>query len=411
MWASSPLVADTPQDLANKAEQLIRGGDKEGAFAILLEAERAGPASPQSEDRIGFLYAVLGRGPEAVRHFEKSIALDTSYAAGHYHLGVALWQANDHEHGVQELEAAAKLAPNVFDYRYRLGSAYLLLGKPDEAAAELKQAVGLDGTKIAAWQDLGRALQGTGDLAGAVDANEHALAFDPANDSLRDNYAYLLIETRRAEQGIEESRKVLAHNPADLSALMNIGYARLMTGAFDAAEQAYRQAVAADGQSAVAHYDLGIALKMRDQLEAAQTEFKEAIRLEPRLAEAHYSLGIADWQLGDFAGMSEQMRAALGIRPEYAEAHYMLGIALKQGRDLDGATVELKEAIRLDPSTPGPYNTLGQILRIKGDKTVSDQMFATGARLKREKESQLANTLDQGMRGGSVMKPLGGGPQ
>jgi len=382
-----------------------------GALATLSEAENAAPASAESEDRIGFLFAVLGRGADAVRHFEKSIALDGSYAAGHYHLGVALWQANDREHSLTELQAAAKLAPNVFDYRYRLGSALLQVGDLDEAAMELRQAIGLDVMKPGAWQDLGRALEAKGDLAGAVDATEHALALDASNDVLRNSYAYLLIETRRAQQGIAESQKVLAHNPADVSAMLNIGYAHLMTGEFDLAEQAYRQAVGADGKSAVAHYDLGIALKMRDQLEAAQSEFKEAIRLEPKLAEAHYSLGIADWQLGDFSGMAEQMRAALEIRPEYPEAHYMLGIALKQASDYEKAIAELKEAIRLDPSTPGPYNTLGQILRIKGDKAGSEEMFATGARLKREKESQLANTLDQGMRGGTIMKPLGGGPQ
>ncbi|MBV9224570.1 MAG: tetratricopeptide repeat protein, partial [Acidobacteriaceae bacterium] len=120
----------------------------------------------------------------------------------------------------------------------------------------------------------------------------------------------------------------------------------------------------------------------------------------------HYTLGITDWQAGDFRGTIEQMRAALSIRPDYAEAHYMLGIALKQSGDLDGAIPELREAIRLDPSTPGPYNTLGQILRIKGDLEGSKEAFATGARLKREKESQLANTLEQGMRGGTMPTPL-----
>ena len=84
----------------------------------------------------------------------------------------------------------------------------------------------------------------------------------------------------------------------------------------------------------------------------------------------------------------------------------MLGIALKQQGDPDGALRELREAIRLDASSPGPYNTIGQILRQKGDKAGSAEAFATGARLKREKESVLANTLEQGMRGGEVMKPI-----
>jgi Flp pilus assembly protein TadD len=113
---------------------------------------------------------------------------------------------------------------------------------------------------------------------------------------------------------------------------------------------------------------------MQDRLKPAQKELREAIRLDSSLA----------------------------------EAHYMLGIVLKQSSDLDAALPELREAIRLDPSTPGPFNTLGQILRIKGDKQASEEAFATGARLKREKEDQLANTLEQGMRGGSFPKPLSG---
>jgi Flp pilus assembly protein TadD len=84
----------------------------------------------------------------------------------------------------------------------------------------------------------------------------------------------------------------------------------------------------------------------------------------------------------------------------------MLGIVLKQSGDLDGAIAELKEAIRLDPTTPGPFNTLGQILRQKGDVEGSKEAFATGARLSAEKNAQLANSLEQGMRGGMMPKPL-----
>ena len=187
---------------------------------------------------------------------------------------------------------------------------------------------------------------------------------------------------------------------------MNLGYANLKKGDFRLAESAYRKLITVDASSAAGHYDLGIALKMLDQLEPAKKELEEAIRLEPSLAEARYTLGITYWQSGDFPATIEQMKGAINVKPDYAEAHYMLGIALKQTGELDGAMAELKEAIRLDPTTPGPYNTLGQILRIKGDKEGSQEAFATGAKLTRDKESQLANTLEQGMRGGEMPKRI-----
>jgi len=364
--------ADSPVSLADQAEQSIRGGDTAGATELLGKASAAPGATAESEDRIGFLYAVLQQQDLAVTHFEQAIKIKSDYAGAHYHLGVALWNADQHPRGLTELQTAAQLDPKNFDYLFRLGSAY----------------------------------QRTGDLAGAVDAFGKAVAIDPANDTVHNTYAFLLIDTRQADRGIEESRKVLEHNPKDTNALMNIGYAYLKKGEFDLAEKTYREVLAIDADSPAAHYDLGIALKSEDQLDAAKKEFAEAIRLDPSLAQAHYSMGITDWQLADFAGLADEMRAAIKVSPDYAEAHYMLGVALKETGDLDGALAELRESVRLDPSTPGPYNTMGQILRIKGDKEGSQQAFATGAQLAKAKDAQLANTLEQGMRGGEVMKPI-----
>jgi tetratricopeptide (TPR) repeat protein len=415
-WLFSALLSPatesaTPLEWANKAEQLIRSGhSQEGLEALMKAAEMPG-ASAESEDRIGFLFAVLGRRAEAADHFEKSISLNGAYAPAHYHLGVARWLEKDTDRGLPELQEAAKLQPSVFDYRYRLGSAYLELGRHEEASSELNAAVAIDRSQVDAWKALGQALRRKPDFDGAVDAYRRAVELNPNDNETRNGYATLLIEARYPERAIKESEQVLRRDPANAAAQMNIGYAYLKIGEFDKAETAYRAAVADDPKSPAAHYDLAIALKMKDQLEAAQKEFRAAIELDPSLAEAHYTLGITYWQLGDFPATKQEMKAAIAARPDYAEAHYTLGIVLKQSGDLDGALSELREAIRLDPTTPGPFNALGQILRIKGDKQGSEEAFATGARLKREKEHQLADTLEQGMRGGSFPKPLAGSPR
>ena len=403
------LSAQTPADLANQAEKLLRAGDKQGGIAMLDKAAQAPGATAESEDHVGFLMAVVGRGPEALEHFQKSISLNADYAAAHYHMGAMLWLAKDHDRGLPELQTAARLEPKSFDYRYHLGSAYLEIDDYERAIPELKESVALDPSKAVAWTQLGIAQRKHGDTE-AVESYRHAVELAPQDDAARNVYASLLVQTRQPERAIEESKKVLARsgssNAARAGAQMNIGYAYLKIGEFEKAETAYRAAVTLDPKSPAAHYDLAIALKMKDQLEASQAELQKAIDLNPKLAEAHYSLGIAKWQLGDFPGAISAMKAAIAIRPDYAEAHYMLGITLKQSGDLDAAIPALKEAIRLDPTTPGPFNTLGQILRIKGDKAGSDEAFATGARLKREKDMELTNNLEQGMRGGMFPKPL-----
>ncbi|MGH9626519.1 MAG: tetratricopeptide repeat protein, partial [Bryobacteraceae bacterium] len=181
--AAALLQAQTAAQWAAQAEQLIRQGDQPGALRDLAQASKARPQSAASEDRIGFLLAVLHQSAdEAIAHFRKAIALDPSYAAAHFHLGAVLMIAKQPESGLSELRKAAKLAPGVFEYQYKLGSA----------------------------------LQTKGDLAGAAKAYGRAVALKPDNDKLRNQYAYLLIATRQARRGIEESKKVLAHQPSNV---------------------------------------------------------------------------------------------------------------------------------------------------------------------------------------------------
>lgn len=398
--------AETPLVLADRAEQALRAGDKRGALDLLDLAAQATPASAESEDRIGFLLAVAGEAAESIEHFRKAIELNPDDAAAHFHLGAGMFLAGDVEHSLPELQEAVRLAPNVFDYRYRLGSAYLRANDPSRAVAELKEAVALNVSVAPAWATFGRALQAAGDLAGAVGAYSHAVSLDPTNDSARNDYAYALIETRQPDKGIAESQTVLNHNAADTTAWMNIGYADLKKGEFGAAEKAYRQTLTISPKSAAGHYDLAIALKMQDQIDQAKKELETTLQLDPTIVEAHYTLALADWQLGDLKTAIDELRTAIAARPSYAEAHYMLGVILKQNGDLDAAAPELREAIRLDPTTPGPWNTLGQVLRIKGDLAGSKEAFATGAKLKADKDKELANTLEQGMRGGMAPQPL-----
>jgi Flp pilus assembly protein TadD len=74
----------------------------------------------------------------------------------------------------------------------------------------------------------------------------------------------------------------------------------------------------------------------------------------------------------------------------------MLGTALKQKGDLGGAETALRAAIRYDPDNPGPYNTLGQLLRQKGDDEGSRKAFADGSRVKQKKEAELGKMLQGG---------------
>src|ERR1035441_2324814 len=236
------LAGQTSLDLANNAELLIRQGHSQEALAALRQASEVPGQSAESEDKIGFLFAVLGETTGAHQHFRKAIALDGGYAPAHYHLGAADWVADVKQEGTRELETAVRLAPANFEYRYRLGVAYLELADFDKAAEQLKQAATLQGATEPAWKSLGQALRSKGELVTAIDAYQRALELQADDDAARNELANLLVETRQPERAIQEADQVLKHDPHNLAAQMNLGYAFLKTGEYAKAEAAYRAA-------------------------------------------------------------------------------------------------------------------------------------------------------------------------
>jgi Tfp pilus assembly protein PilF len=62
---------------------------------------------------------------------------------------------------------------------------------------------------------------------------------------------------------------------------------------------------------------------------------------------------------------------------------------------VEAAETALREAIRFDPANPGPYNTLAQLLRQKGDLDASRAVFEEGAKAKQKKEAELGKMLQK----------------
>lgn len=392
-----PVVdAQSVAELRSQAAALKAKGDAAGALELTEKAAEADPKSGELEDEVGFLLAVLKRGPEAKPHFERAIELEPKLASAYFHLGVLYWLEKDPNHSIPLLQSAVALAPAVADYHLKLGVSFYEVSHYEESVKELKIATTLEPRNAAAWNSLGLSLQQTGPKTECRDAFAQAVVLNPNDLNARNSYGFMLVQFRQPEQAMAQFHKVLEMDPRNTGAMVNIGFTYLQTGEYKKAEDQFRAAIRIDPNSAVTHYDLGLALKQQDQLEEAKIEFQAAIRIDNDLPEAHYTLGMTVWQLGDSDETAKQMRAAVAQRPDYGQAHYLLGSALKQKGELDAALEALREAARLLPQDPGPFNMIGQILRTKGDIEGSKQAFAEAAAIKKKKEAEQAETLREG---------------
>jgi Flp pilus assembly protein TadD len=85
------------------------------------------------------------------------------------------------------------------------------------------------------------------------------------------------------------------------------------------------------------------------------------------------------------------------LRPQYVEAWNMLGNNLKDQGDVDGAIEALKQSVALDATNAGAYNSLGLLLRKKGNTEEAKQAFAKAAELRRGEQEKKQKSLQQGM--------------
>jgi len=131
-------------------------------------------------------------------------------------------------------------------------------------------------------------------------------------------------------------------------------------------EQAYRRAISLAPDSAVAHLCLASALAEQKRLEESITELHQALSLSPDLDAAHYELAKLLIRADDLAGAVAGFRRTTELLPEFASAWSNLGAALGEMEDPQGAVAALDQAVGLDPLSHALHSNLGVALRNLG---------------------------------------------
>ena len=155
-----------------------------------------------------------------------------------------------------------------------------------QAETAARVALAIHPAYAEAWNELGVALAGRGDLAEAVEAHERAVRIHPA-------YA---------------------------EAWDHLGQARTAQGDLEGAVAAFRAAVRLEPALASHHFGLGLALQRARRLDEAAVAYLEAIRLAPGAVAALTNLGSLRAEQGRTAEARELWQRALAIDPHHAPA-------------------------------------------------------------------------------------------
>ena len=307
----------------------------------------------------------------AIKNFQQVVRLTPGAEPGHLMLGFVLARLGRTKEAIVELEKALALNPNDTDARTNLALAYEQTGAPAKAIQnflKLEEAAHAQGHSLpaAVLVVYARSLAATKQWNAATTKMQAAIAADPQNAELHDEFGTLYVQHRDWPEAQREFAEAIRLKPTFAVAHMHLGVAlRALDPAAGLAEleEAYRLAP----QSALTALELGKGLALDGKDEEAIPLLQHALELAPNLTDASYQLALAYQRSGRVPDAISLLKKVIAAEPRNAPALTNLGLALCQAQQAKDAVPFLQRAVTLAPGNitarqnlAAAYVSLGQ---------------------------------------------------
>ena len=234
-----------------------------------------------------------------------------------------------------------------------LAAALIRLGRTDEAARELREALRLRPDLVVVRRNLAllEVRRGRGDEGARI--LEQGLA-SVAGDGGDAAELHLSLGFLRAQEGRTREAEVLygkavQADPRQWAALYDWGNLLAAQGRLGDAEEKLQAARRLNPDDAGIANNLGLVLLLEGRAPAAVDALSDGNRWFPDDPRLLTSLGRALAASGRDAEALLRLREAVSSAPRSAEAHYQLGRVLEATRLTEEALAHYREAVRLDP--------------------------------------------------------------
>ncbi|NYE38826.1 tetratricopeptide (TPR) repeat protein [Nocardioides cavernae] len=206
-------------------------------------------------------------------------------------------------------------------------TALLELGRPVEAEATAREALGADPGSVEALTVLTRALAGQRRHAEAVAAGRAAVTADPEHADAFVALAWALVGDEQAEEAVAVARSSVALAPHGWATHHALGWAlhRSDPPRNEEARDAAARALELEPGATAAHSVLGLALAGLGQRRAGRRVMREGLRISPDDPYLHNNLAKLDLDRGLRVGRTgRHLRAAAGGMPQEPVVHQNL---------------------------------------------------------------------------------------
>jgi tetratricopeptide (TPR) repeat protein len=350
------------------------------AFPAAALADCAGPpaltaqfrAHPTAETavQLGSWFAGNGQFGCAIETFRAGLAADPQSAQLHYLDGLALAESNRTAEAIPELEAAARLQPEILKPHLLLASLYDQSHQFTQADDQWKEALGLDPHSelaLESWSNslftrkdypavirllqpapriepltliLAKAYEALNNPDPAGAALNQALKLKPTSFPLADAEASLLIRLHKYDSALRLLNKAAQQHPENLQAQASLFRALVLTQHIDRARPMAPKLLAHFPHDAEILYLNGVVARAGGDDANARRFLEQAVALDPSFFSYRYTLGCVLINLHEWQQAREQLEAAIAAGDHDAEVHHQLAIALRGLGDEQAAARE-----------------------------------------------------------------------
>lgn len=175
---------------------------------------------PDVLNRLGVIYHLSGRLPEARWCFEQALELNSGYLEAALNLTVTCNELGEYGSGVRSLKRAQRHADSSNDAYRRgkvanlhraLAQAYMELERPEDAMHEFGRALRLCPNFHDIRLELARLLRLRGNIHGAREELTLVLQLEPSHHDARALLGVIEIETGDRKRGLQHLRDVVGH--------------------------------------------------------------------------------------------------------------------------------------------------------------------------------------------------------
>ena len=219
-------------------------------------AQRHGVPANSAKDHYtrALQYLSVGAAEQAVKELNDALKLDPTNAEFHNALAFAYHYEGRYQFALTHYAKALELAPGYAEAHVNLAALFLDLARWDDAVAQGREALKLTTYQNPekAYNNIGLAYMGKGDLISARRAFRDALAFHDNFPEAHRNLGTVYFQQGQVEDAIREFREAVRLRPNYAEALTDLGVAYLERGSKAEAVTQFQRVIQLDPESELA---------------------------------------------------------------------------------------------------------------------------------------------------------------